>query len=557
MVSSFLWIEHKDFKSLINIESFLMSSCEWGVALTKDKKIVAVFGQDSDFFHKENLLGKDFLSFVHEADKRYIHEIIYILFSSAKNKISNKQYSTMFISLDMGLNKPISMCMNGYCDQNKDGNYYIYLSFFQTPPFLSTSFQESSLRKGFLSRANFIHVARQYLEKTLNGESHYHMTCFHTKNFVKLRKCISPENFEALRLKLSGVLRAYAVGGGTVGLLSTGKYGLIHHSDVLGIDIIERLKLVFSEFEKLETKLDNEVSISYESIDFSIPTLARIDALRCIEYLILKFSDQKDDQPFVFDINQNMESFVNETLSRVSHLRETISDQRFDIVYQPIIDLSDQTVHHYEALTRITGASSPLRFIALAEETGMIQEFDLAVFQKILETLKECHEKHPKKKICIAVNISAQSLESQLFFDELDLLIKPFDHLRSNILFEITETSQMENFERANAVIQKLRKKGHLICLDDVGSGTTSFLSLNHLRVDYVKIDGDYIQFLNADQRQKSILRSIVNTCKELDIPMIAEKIENHEQLQKVKELGIEFGQGFLFGKPSSKFSIS
>ena len=151
----------------------------------------------------------------------------------------------------------------------------------------------------------------------------------------------------------------------------------------------------------------------------------------------------------------------------------------------------------------------------------------------------------------IAINLSAVSLASPLIIEQLQALLRPHQGLTRKLLVEVTETATVNDFQGLNRVLGHLRKLGLRICLDDVGSGTTSFMSLNELRVDYAKLDGRIVQGALTNGRDLTILRSIVEIARHLGTDLVAEQIETEEQLRYLRKLGVRYGQGYLFGKPS------
>lgn len=514
--------------------------CDWMFLLDENHNIVDFISTHDEVVPFSP--GQAFSSLFLEHEKDYIYELFHGL----------EQKSLKFIEKIVWFvhagQKPIHVHMSGCLAQKQDADYKYVVTISKTPRFDETISAKAEHCYYLLDRMHFSPLAKRFLQKALEQKKNYFLSFIQIRNIVELTQEVPKEAFHKWHLKIGSILRAHAVGGDAAAFLTTGKFALIHAKDVGTAELKEAIIHAYKEF----CGFSPEVSIHIQTLDFAMQQLSEIDAFRCLDYLLLKFAYQKEDLPFVIDIDQSLKFFVQETLDRISLLRKTIDEQNFDVVFQPIFDLRTNEIHHYEALSRVTGDDTPSKIIRFAEETGMIQDFDLAVFQKTLEILREERKADGGDQLVIAVNISAQSLESRLFLNELELIIEPFAHLRPQFMFEITETTHLEDFEQANIVIQNLRNMGHKICLDDVGSGSTSFFSLNHLEVDFAKIEGDYIRKFQEDPRQKSILETIVKACQKLKIPMIAEKIENETQLNYVKELGVEFGQGFYLGRPST-----
>ncbi len=122
--------------------------------------------------------------------------------------------------------------------------------------------------------------------------------------------------------------------------------------------------------------------------------------------------------------------------------------------------------------------------------------------------------------------------------------------VRRQLLFELTETQVVQDLAAANGALQALRKAGHAICLDDFGAGAASLDYIRRLDVDFVKIDGRYIQSLAARGRDATILKHIVGLCRDLDVATIGEMVETVEAARLARSIGVGFGQGWHFGKP-------
>ncbi len=129
--------------------------------------------------------------------------------------------------------------------------------------------------------------------------------------------------------------------------------------------------------------------------------------------------------------------------------------------------------------------------------------------------------------------------------------MKKGSDIRNNLIFEVTESSKISNLEAVNNVLKVIRKAGHHICLDDFGAGAAGFQYLKVLEIDTVKIDGIYIREALQDPHTKSLLESMAKLCKDINVDTIGEWVETKEQWNFLKSIGVDYGQGYLFGKPA------
>jgi EAL domain-containing protein (putative c-di-GMP-specific phosphodiesterase class I) len=190
---------------------------------------------------------------------------------------------------------------------------------------------------------------------------------------------------------------------------------------------------------------------------------------------------------------------------------------------------------------------TPFELITLAESIGIIAELDMAVLKKALAYL----DNSSVRDIKLAVNISGQSLQNEGFINNLVALLRQSGSVGKRVMFEVTESAQIDNLVRANTVIQHLRKNGCKVGLDDFGAGAASFPYLKALNVDFVKIDGAYVREVMTSSREGYILKAIAGLCSDLNASTTGEMIETEEQAQLLLSLGVELGQGYYFGKPA------
>jgi len=156
-----------------------------------------------------------------------------------------------------------------------------------------------------------------------------------------------------------------------------------------------------------------------------------------------------------------------------------------------------------------------------------------------------------KPTIPLAINLSARSMESQAFGQALMALLRKFRRQRGQLMFELTESAAITNPEPVAALIKTLRRASCKVCLDDFGSGAAAFHYLRAFTFDYVKIDGIYVR--STSKRDHGILKGMTTLCQELGVISVAEMVETEIQAERLRRLGVDLGQGYLFGRPSSE----
>lgn len=237
------------------------------------------------------------------------------------------------------------------------------------------------------------------------------------------------------------------------------------------------------------------------------------------------------------------------TMRDVESFRVSVRDGTFKFFYQPVVRLDSGQIHHYEALARFDGAESPADIIRMAEDLGLMSPFDHAVVHKALGRLRV----KGAGALKLAINVSAASVTSESYVEELLRATSAKPAERKRLLIEVTETTELENLNAANAMLQRLRGAGFKVCIDDFGSGAASLDYIRALAVDAVKIDGKYIDEIVADKRLQTMVRHIVELCTSLDLETIAERIETAEAAALLRRLGVQFGQGYHYGRPEAE----
>lgn len=246
----------------------------------------------------------------------------------------------------------------------------------------------------------------------------------------------------------------------------------------------------------------------------------------------------------------------NSELAWVKRIHQALADNRFVFYRQPIEPLNDEgqaAGEHFEILLRFRDEQErllpPMSFIPVAERYGMMPAIDRWVVSNALRMLANDRALLSTLRTC-AINLSGQSLGDEDFHAFVE---EQFDQTGVDpkfICFEITETAAISNLNKAVQFIKTLRARGCSFSLDDFGSGLSSFVYLKNLAVDYIKIDGAFIKNMLDSNTDSAIVRSICDIGRALGIKTIAEFVESRLVAEKLRELGVDFVQGYGIGQP-------
>ena len=225
--------------------------------------------------------------------------------------------------------------------------------------------------------------------------------------------------------------------------------------------------------------------------------------------------------------------------------------------FQSIYDVNTGRLSHVEALVRMVDEQHPTRmimpnqFIHIAEKSGKIFDIDCWVIREAISVL----QKNPQLAQ-IAVNISGRSVDEPSLPRFIAQELSNSNVEPSRLLFELTETAAVSDVQDAQRFIESLQQTGCLVCLDDFGTGFSSFTYLKHLKVDILKIDGQFIRNLPSDPENQIFVRAILDVAHSLKKKTIAEFVEDGETMEMVKALGVDMVQGYYFGLPSAELPL-
>jgi len=248
----------------------------------------------------------------------------------------------------------------------------------------------------------------------------------------------------------------------------------------------------------------------------------------------------------------------NKDLFWVPLIKKALLEQKFFLVFQPVIHLDSGNISHYEVLIRMRGLQneviSPGEFIPVAERMGLIHSIDQWVVENAIDFLAKLPD---TSKVSFAINLSSVAFQDDSLLPTLKEKLSLTWVDASRLIFEITETAAVANFEQTRKMIAEIRSLGCKFALDDFGAGFCSFNYLKTFPVDFVKIDGQFIRNLINDETDQVLVKSMAEIAKNLGKKTIAEFVETPEIISKLKELGIDMAQGYIFGKPERELLTS
>jgi len=495
--------------------------------------IAAVTGKS-----EKDLIGKPITDIIAEED--------HMLFLQVSSSVTdNNRIESVAIKMAgrKGPTPPIEMM--GY--RVKDLRDHLFIGLRLGNNFGRSNKQKKDEVSGLLDDKSFIDAAQSRIKQQATVGETVEMTMLDMDQLQELANSLGNDDAGHLMNSVGAYLRSSSIGGDTAGRISENKFGLVHKS---GLDV-DKLQTQISEIASTASGGKVNLDVKCATMEVDSENISDEDLANGLAYTINQFKNARGADFTTGALTQNMSTLVSEAQSKIATFKTVVKEREFFIAFQPIIGTRDGKIHHYECLARFRGehaGKSPYEYIVFAEETGLIPEFDLAMAQMALQWLAQ----QPKnKQFHVAVNVSGYSVGDSAYVNKLIMLLRENEWAADSLMFEITESARLENLDEANVFIQTLRQMGYKVCLDDFGAGAASFQYLSTLEVDIVKLDGSAVRNALKAPKGRSFLIALGNLCRDLKVQTIAEQIDDPRGLTFVRDCGIGYVQGYLFGKPS------
>jgi EAL domain-containing protein (putative c-di-GMP-specific phosphodiesterase class I) len=239
----------------------------------------------------------------------------------------------------------------------------------------------------------------------------------------------------------------------------------------------------------------------------------------------------------------------------INEIDEAIANRDLIVYYQPKYGIQGNkpVLKSAEALIRWKhperGMISPGDFIPLFESNGLIQKLDNYVWEEAAHQIRKWKEKYGRT-IPVSVNVSRIDIYDPALESKLLKLIDTYDITTKDLLLEITESAYADNADTLSKVVESLRGRGFKIEMDDFGSGYSSLNMLTTITIDVIKIDMKFIRNMRRDDKSLRMVKLIIDIAGFLNVPVVAEGVEDEVQLNALKKMGCDLIQGFYFSRP-------
>lgn len=402
---------------------------------------------------------------------------------------------------------------------------------------------------GLNNRQRFTDLLNQAAQESKDGKPSF-LLYFDLDHFKVVNHRINHEAGDRFLIEISRMLESNLREGDELARLGGDEFGVLvrglNETDVLAYARTMAGRLSSSVFEEKGDRFSCSASIGLSLIDDKAGTedfLARALAAS------FQVKQNGGNGVELFQDDQRSLSLLSEDASWFMSVKKALEDNRLEVWLQPIIALSGDELPVFEALVRYRDEDgnvvSPEKFLPAAERFGVLHQIDHYVLYSVIDVMRD------NPKLHVSVNLSARALTSERLPELVKSLMTASKVEAERIRFEITETTMIRNLDRAKINIRELQEFGCRFALDDFGKGVSSLGYLRDLPVDIIKIDGSFVENLQTDEVNKSIVHAVNEISHMLGKKTVAEYVSSAAILEEVRAMGIDCVQGWHVFKPA------
>ncbi len=321
------------------------------------------------------------------------------------------------------------------------------------------------------------------------------------------------------------------------------------HDELAAATVAKRISALFDKAFHIngsELRIKANMGISFFPSDGNDPKTL----IKNANMAMLRAKEDKHNNFHFFKAEIHEE--ITKRIQMESNIRKAIKNREFYVEYQPLVDAKTEKIIGAEALVRWNHPQlkniPPLDFIPVAEDTGMILEIGEIVLENAIRQMQKWHTQG-YDDLKISVNISAVQLLQSNLFETIDKILQTTGFDPKYLQLELTESTLMQNIDRASEVLHRFKQKEIQISIDDFGTGYSSLSYLKKLPIDSLKIDQSFIHSIETDKSDKVIVNTVIAMGHSLGLEVVAEGIETTAQKSYLQNQNCNILQGFLFGR--------
>jgi diguanylate cyclase (GGDEF)-like protein/PAS domain S-box-containing protein len=376
--------------------------------------------------------------------------------------------------------------------------------------------------------------------------------------FKNVNDSLGHDTGDAVLCRLATSIAAVIRPGDTLARLGGDEFAILLEStdQCTAAQLAEQVLVATRESFSLPVPGEAEVDVSMSA---SVGVACAVGKATSIELLrnadIAMYTAKHSGKNCVRMYSNDMYEVATDRLRLQSEMRRAIANDEFRLHYQPLVDLAKGEVIGFEALVRwehpVRGLLTPFHFIPIAEETDAIVDIGRVVIAVAARDAAILN-RNSHRPLKVNINVSPKQLVDANLVASLATALRDNKLDPSLLVVEITETALLDETGGAQSVLEQIRALGIKLALDDFGTGFSTLSSLRSLPIDIVKVDRSFISNIDDtnNDRSRLLTESIVTMSRQLGLSTVAEGIETTEQLDRVRALGCDIGQGYLFSRP-------
>lgn len=412
---------------------------------------------------------------------------------------------------------------------------------------------------GLINRREFERLVTEALADVRQHESQHVLCHLDLTQFNVVNSTFGYDGGDRALVEITELLRANCGERALVARLGGDEFGVLfrHHSIESVVEIADQLKHRIAEYRFVQNEQSLSLSYSAGLVKLSPETSGATELMQAAETSAHIARAKGSNYTKVFNAEDTGLHRQHEVTMWVTRIDRALDRQLLDLRYQPIVAIKDNSIaiHHSEILLGVRDEAgnpiSPAEFILAAEHFRRMVTVDRWVVERAFSWLADNLDQIPVLG-GLAINLSGASLNEEGCVEHILEQAKRYAVPMDRICFEVTETAGIENLSSASEFILALKETGCMFSLDDFGSGHSSYAYLKNLPVDFLKIDGAFIRKLDENPYDYAVVKSITEIGHFMGKKIIAEFVENESILRLLREIGVDYAQGYVIAHPQN-----
>lgn len=412
---------------------------------------------------------------------------------------------------------------------------------------------------GLVNRREFENHVEETLKQARKQNSQHAMLYMDLDQFKIVNDTCGHIAGDELLRQLATILNTRVRESDTLARLGGDEFGMLLKNCPLqnAVKVAEEIRHVINEFRFVWKDKNFNIGVSIGLVAITDNSMSLEQVFSAADAACFVAKDHGRNRVHVHhaeDIALAQHHGEMEWVSRINH---ALTNRQFRLYYQPIIPLhkGSNEIMHCEILIRMQGADGnlipPMAFIPAAERYGIMTSIDRWLIQNAFRNIRRWQRDQKDEQLIFTINLSGNSLNDSGLLDFVREMFVDLDVAPYLVCFEVTETIAIANLTQAQKFIKEMKSLGCRFALDDFGSGMSSFTYLKNLSVDYLKIDGSFVTDMLHDPIDRAMVQSINNVGQIMGIKTIAEFVENDQTLEMLREIGVNYAQGYGIAKPA------